>query len=72
MHSIIDQRLWELLGEDPDNFNSEVHPVTTSANRSEHLQTMIMDGYEDSQILAIHSEISQADIDQTKNDLLVG
>tara|TARA_R110000851_G_scaffold62895_3_gene144069 strand:- start:11 stop:1486 length:1476 start_codon:yes stop_codon:yes gene_type:complete len=72
VHSIIDQRLWELLGEDPDNFNSEVHPVTTSANRSEHLQTMIMDGYEDSQILAIHSEISQADIDQTKNDLLVG
>jgi predicted outer membrane protein len=31
---------------------------------------MIMDGYTDQQILQIHSEISQADIDAAKQQLL--
>lgn len=67
---LIDSRLWELLGEDPDAYAVEQHPVTTPANRSSHIQEMIMNGYEDSEILAIHGEISQADIDQSKAELI--
>jgi phage gp29-like protein len=49
---------------------TEQHPTTTPANRTEHIQEMIMDGYTDEEILAIHSEISQADITAAKEALL--
>jgi hypothetical protein len=49
---------------------TEQHPTTTPANRAEHIQEMIMDGYTDEEILAIHSEISQADITAAKEALL--
>lgn len=64
--------------DDPDalqNINesimaSEAHPVTTVEDRSSHIQTMIMDGLTDQQIRDLHSEISQADIDNAKQELL--
>jgi hypothetical protein len=46
------------------------HPVTSADNRLSHIQEMIMEGYEDSEILDIHPEISQADITSAKESLL--
>ena len=50
--------------------NEETHPVTTVENRSSHIQDMIMDGLTDEQMLALHPEIVQADIDTAKQELL--
>ena len=49
---------------------AEQHPTTTPADRQMHIQEMIMQGYTDEQILAIHAEITQADIDSAKQQLL--
>lgn len=46
------------------------HPVTTPENRTQHIQEMIMEGLTDQQILDLHSEISQSDIDTAKQALL--
>jgi hypothetical protein len=68
----IDDHIMEFLGEDLlDEVNQvEQHATTTPANRSAHIQQMIMDGYTDSQILQIHAEITQADITAAKQQLL--
>jgi hypothetical protein len=71
----IDYRIAEMLdiesveAQDPqgDDMN---HPVTTEDNRSSHIQEMIMEGYEDDEILDIHPEITQADITSAKQQLL--
>ena len=60
LHELLDS----IKGEELD------HPVTTLENRSEHIRTMIMEGLTDQEILDIHSEISQADIDVAKQQLL--
>jgi hypothetical protein len=49
---------------------TENHPTTTPENREEHIQTMIMEGYTDADILRIHPEITRADILSAKADLL--
>lgn len=64
---IIDEELLELMGKDEDLGE---HATTTPANRQDHIQAMIMEGYTDEQILEIHSEITQADIDSAKQALL--
>jgi len=46
------------------------HAETTAENRSEHIQEMIMEGYEDDEILDIHPEITQQDITTAKQQLL--
>ena len=46
------------------------HATTTPETRTPHIQTMIMDGLTDQQMLALHPEISQADIDEAKQALL--
>ena len=46
------------------------HPTTTNTNRSSHIQEMIMGGYTDQQILELHPEISQTDLDNAKQELL--
>jgi hypothetical protein len=38
------------------------HPVTTDENREEHLQAMLMEGYTNEQMLALHPEITEDDI----------
>jgi hypothetical protein len=45
-------------------------PITTPENRTQHIQEMIMGGLSDAQMLDKHPEISQADIDLAKQDLL--
>lgn len=69
---VVDERLLELMDEDPDEYLGEEmeHPVTNGANRQDHIQQMIMEGYTDQQILDLHSEITQADIDSAKQALL--
>lgn len=62
----IDSRIAEIL--DIEILEAELgvveedHPTTTAANRSEHIQTMLMEGYSNDEILAIHPEITLADI----------
>jgi len=60
--------------EDLERINQSIitkeHPVTTAENRSSHIQEMIMEGLTDQQILDLHSEISQSDIDTAKQELL--
>ena len=46
------------------------HNVTTPANRTEHIQEMIMEGYTDDQMLALHPEITQEDIQIAKQALV--
>jgi len=60
------------LGELLENISGDVleHDTTTPENRSAHIQEMIMEGLTDQQILDLHSEISQADIDSAKQQLL--
>jgi hypothetical protein len=63
----IDRKILEFLEEDSQVLQ---HPVTTEQNRAAHIQEMIMQGFTDSQILDMHSEISQADITAAKQQLL--
>ena len=63
----IDAKILELIQDDGEEMQ---HPVTTPANRTEHIKEMIMQGYTDQQMLDLHSEITQADIDTAKQDLL--
>jgi hypothetical protein len=71
---MIDKKIVETLLHDKDEYDQYAkemeHPVTTTADRSAHIQQMIMDGYTDQQILKIHPEISPADIDAAKQQLL--
>ena len=46
------------------------HPTTTPADRAQHIQEMIMEGFTDERMLALHPEITQEDI-QTARQLLV-
>ena len=64
----IDAKILDWLG--VDEYDMVDHATTTPANRSEHIQQMIMDGYTDEQILEIHSEITTADIASAKQALL--
>lgn len=70
-----DDELEEYL-QDPSQYlasdlNTEmVHPRTTPQDRTNHIQEMIMQGYTDQQILAIHPEISASDILAAKTQLL--
>jgi hypothetical protein len=74
---VIDQKIKEILAKDPfelEQMNQNrvpmSHPVTTPVNRTTHIQEMIMQGYTDQQMLDLHPEISQADIDSAKQQLL--
>lgn len=55
---------------DSEETESEVHETTTPENRQQHIQDMIMEGYEDDEILDIHPEITAADILAAKRALL--
>ena len=73
----IDRRVAEILDIDEIYEAGEVeedeemtHPATTPENRQSHIQEMIMQGYEDDEILDIHPEISAEDILSAKQALL--
>jgi len=69
VHRKIDERILVWMGEE-ETLDTMMHPTTTPENRAEHIQAMIMEGYTDPQILAMHPEITQADIDAAKQQLL--
>ena len=52
------------------SYAEESHPETTEDTREDHIESMIMEGYTDQQILDIHSEISELDIESAKRSLL--
>ena len=65
---LIDEDLLELMDREEEDLGE--HPVTTVENRNTHIQQMIMEGYTDEQILEMHSEITQQDINSAKQQLL--
>lgn len=66
----IDKKVAEILDIDDFYETAEQHPETTAENRQTHIQEMIMEGYEDAEILDIHPEITEADIVAAKQALL--
>jgi hypothetical protein len=70
VHKEIDKQILNWMNVEDVDLDTMEHPVTTEANRTEHIQAMIMEGYTDEQILGMHSEISQQDIDDAKRQLL--
>jgi len=67
----IDAKIMEWLDMEDDAVMEPMqHPVTTPENRSAHIQEMIMEGLTDQQILDLHPEITQEDIEQAKLQLL--
>ena len=68
---IIDSQLLELLGEDPESVEDIMeHPTLTPDIQVPHIQAMVMEGYTDQQILDLHPEVAQTDI-QSAKQLLV-
>lgn len=68
--SMIDKKILDLLSDGEYGEDEMEHPTTTPADRTPHIQEMIMGGYTDAQILQLHPEISQADITAAKQQLL--
>lgn len=66
----IDKRILEWMEVEGLELDQMEHPVTTSENRQDHINQMIMEGITDEQILQLHPEITQADIDSAKQALL--
>ncbi len=51
---------------------SEEHPSTDRTNREPHIHKMIMDGLSDQQMLDLHPEMTEADIQSAKKTLVEG
>lgn len=67
----IDEHILLWMGEDPAILTPELtHDTTTPDTQVAHIQEMIMQGLTDTQILALHPELTQADIDVAKQQLL--
>lgn len=64
----IDNQIISWLGLEPQDMIT--HDTTTDANRAQHIQEMIMQGLTDQQILDLHPEIVQQDIESAKQLLL--
>ena len=70
--SRIDDLIFETITEESAAELAMTHPVTTPENRQQHIQQMIMEGLTDTQMLDLHPEITQADIDTAKQALANG
>ena len=65
----IDKKLLDILldqDEIKELDNEMQHPVTTPMSRPEHIQQMIAEGLTDAQILELHPEITQQDINTVR------
>ena len=72
---ILDQMILKAIVDDNDHYEELMeeemeHPTQTEETKTPHIQEMIMEGYSDQQILDLHPEITQQDIDSAKQDLL--
>jgi len=71
IHQIIDRELMELLGEDPEDVDAVMeHPTLEAAEKTPHIQQMIMEGYTDQGILDLHPEVTAQDIQTAKTKLI--
>jgi hypothetical protein len=71
IHQIIDRELMELLGEDPEDVDAVMeHPTLEAAQKTPHIQQMIMEGYTDQGILDLHPEVTAQDIQTAKTQLI--
>lgn len=75
VRQLLDNKIMETIEHDQDDLNEYVenykeeemeHPTTSPETRTAHLKEMIAGGYTDAQILELHPEINQADIDSAK------
>ena len=70
----IDKKILEIILEEDEMKEFEEdemeHPTQTEETKIPHIQEMVMEGYTDQQILDLHPEITQADIDSAKQNLL--
>ena len=46
------------------------HPTVTEETKQPHIEAMIMEGMTDEQMLQLHPELTQADLDEAKAKLL--
>ena len=70
---MIDKKLLSLIMSEDELEEMEEpmqHPTQTAATKTPHIQEMIMEGYTDQQILQLHPELNQQDIQAAKEDLL--
>jgi len=78
--SMIDSKMAEILAHNEEELEEMMemlsgeeemeHPTTTAQTKTPHIQEMIMGGYTDAQILQLHPEITEADINSAKQQLL--
>tara|TARA_E500000305_G_scaffold103129_1_gene98397 strand:+ start:855 stop:2384 length:1530 start_codon:yes stop_codon:yes gene_type:complete len=69
----IDKRIYETITEEfiEDIGEEEMtHPTLDATSKGPHIKEMIMQGYTDAQILQLHPELTQQDIQDTKQELL--
>ena len=69
----IDKRIYETITEEfiEDMEQEEMeHPTLDDTSKEPHIKEMIMEGYTDAQILQLHPELTQQDIQDTKQALL--
>jgi hypothetical protein len=70
VRAALDAKILDWLDVEDDDYILPDHATTIPENRQQHIQDMIMDGYEDSEILQIHPEITADDILSAKQALL--
>jgi uncharacterized protein (DUF433 family) len=69
----IDRRIYETITEEymEDMQEEEMqHPTLDAVSKGPHIREMIMEGYTDAQILQLHPELTQQDIQNEKQALL--
>ena len=69
----VTEQTYEQVKQDMDELNQNnemVHPTLNDQTKGPHMREMIMQGYTDAQILQLHPELTQQDIQDTKQALL--
>ena len=69
----IDKRIYETITEEymEDMEEEEMeHPTLDAVSKGPHIREMIMEGYTDAQILQLHPELTNQDIQNEKQALL--
>ena len=72
INDYIDEKILQTLTMDDDEFEEIIdkgvmeHPTTTPEGRRAHIMDMIEEGLSDREMLALHPEIMQSDIDMTR------
>ena len=76
--ALIDRKIAELLANEEElaeifaeaSEEEMQHPTTSPATQDQHIQEMVMEGYTDEQMLELHPELSQEDLQTAKQKLI--